>query len=229
MRADGAPCVRRVLVIAPHADDEVIGCGGMIAGLCASGAAVDVVVMSAGGVRHRHHAEAMPARQRTSELVASAAVLGVRQTTILFSGKEMLMDTLPQRDLVSALDAVLDALAYDEVFVPPRDQNADHRACHDAALSALRLGARAAPSLIATYETAPESSWGAAQASSPTLFVDISDFWETKMRALACYASQVRPPPHPRSAETLATMAAFRGAQCGARMAEAFQVLRMVR
>lgn len=219
---------RQILVIAPHADDEVIGCGGMVAGLAASGAAVDIVVMSAGGVLHRHRANAISIEERNKELAASATVLGVRQVSILFPGKEMRMDTLAQLEIVTALDALLDAVAYDEVFVPPSDQNADHRACHAAALSALRLGARPAPSLIAIYETAPESSWG-APALSPTMFVDISAHWETKLQALACYASQARLAPHPRSPETLTKMAAFRGAQCGARFAEAFHVLRIVR
>ncbi len=163
------------------------------------------------------------------ELLAAAAVLGVRHVSVLFQGTEMHMDARPQIEIVTALDRVLDAISYDEVFVPPNDQNADHRICHYAAMSALRLGARPPPSLIASYESAPELSWGSVQAFSPTLFVDISKQWATKTAAMECYASQMRAAPHPRSLETLEKMAFYRGAQCGAQFAEAFNVLRIVR
>ena len=219
------PRNRRVLVIAPHADDEVIGCGGTIAKAAAGGARVDVVVMAVGGVRHRHVHDAVPTELRQAELAASNEVLGVTHCKVLYPGYEMRLESVPMYDLVSALDAILDE-GYDEVYLPPPDHNADHRRTHEAALAALRPGARPTPAMIAIYETA---SNGGLSSAAGWVYVDIADRIESKLAALRCYASQIQAYPHPRSVDAIRRRAEFRAAEIGRQACERFALLRMVR
>jgi len=212
-------------VIAPHADDEVIGCGGTIAKAVAGGARIDLVVMAVGGVRHRHLNEAVSTEQREAELAASSKVLGITQAKVLYSGHEMRLERVPMYDLVSALDAILDE-GYDEVYLPPLDHNADHRRTHDAAVAALRPGARPTPAMIAIYETV---GTGPPSPAAGWVYVDIADPIESKLAALRCYASQIQEYPHPRSVDAIRRMAESRGAEIGREACERFALLRMVR
>jgi N-acetylglucosamine malate deacetylase 1 len=216
---------RRLLVIAPHADDEVIGCGGTIAKAAAGGARVDLVVMAVGGVRHRHVDEAVPIGVRQAELAASSKVLGIASSKVLYSGHEMHLEAIPMFDLVSALDAVLDE-GYDEIYLPPADHNSDHRRTHEAAVAALRPGARPTPAMIAVYETL---SGGWPVPAGGWVYVDIAEHIDSKLAALRCYASQIQAYPHPRSVEAVRGMAAFRAAEIGRDACERFTLLRMVR
>lgn len=218
--------VRRMLVVAPHADDEVVGCGGTILKAATQSVRVDVVVMGLGGIRHRHLSDAVSDERRRAELAASNKRLGVHRCDILFAGREMRLAEIPLLDVVSALDRVLDQ-GYDEIYLPPYDHNSDHRVTHEAALAALRPGARQSPTLVAVYESV-SSSW-AAPAPAGSLYVDISNHLEAKLEALRCHACQIRDYPHPLSLEAVRRLAAFRGAESGSGACERFSILRMMR
>lgn len=217
---------RRLLMIAPHADDEVIGCGGAIAKAVSQGTRVDVVVMGLGGILHRSANEAVSNEKRHAELAASNKLLGVTGCKVLYPGREMRLHEIPLLELVTALDAVLDE-GYDEIYLPPADHNGDHRRTHEAALAALRPGARRLPDLIAVYESV-SSSWVAAAAGG-SMYIDISDHIGTKLEALRCYSSQLQEYPHPVSVEAVRRMAAFRAAEAGCDACEHFSLLRLIR
>lgn len=217
---------RRVLVIAPHADDEVVGCGGTIAKAVAQDVRVDLVVMGLGGIRHRHVHEAVSTERRHAELTASSARLGISTCRVLYPGREMRLQELPLVDVVTSLDAVLDE-GYDEIYIPPADHNGDHYRTHEAALAALRPGARPGADLIAVYESVG-SLW-AAPVSGPSMYVDISDHLGTKLDALRCYVSQLQEYPHPMSVEAVRRLAAFRAAEAGRQACERFSILRSIR
>ena len=145
-----------ILVIAPHADDEVLGCGGLIARRAAAGAWVHVAVLGLGGVKQRGttiQSSLIVVRER--ELHRAAEVLGVQKTTVLFEGRDMRMDTEPMLNVVTALDGLLDDMAYDEVYLPYASVNHDHQVTYRAMLAALRPATgRPAPPFVAAYEYA---------------------------------------------------------------------------
>jgi LmbE family N-acetylglucosaminyl deacetylase len=137
----------------------------------------------------------------------------------------MRLESVPMFDLVSALDTILDE-GYDEVYLPLLDHNADHRRTHEAALAALRPGARPTPAMVAVYETASIES---PASTAGWLYVDIAHCIESKIAALRCYASQIQEYPHPRSVDAVRRMAEFRGAEIGREVCERFALLRVVR
>lgn len=218
----------RMLVIAPHADDEVLGCGGTLAAASAAGAEIDLVVMATGGVHHRHLAEPASVADRMVELERSCAILGVKDHRVLFPGQDMRLEAVQMLELVSVLDAIFRAKAYDEVLLPEVDHNRDHLLTHEAAVAALRLSERRPPEIVAAYEIAPGGLNDGAPIGAP-MYVDITGTIDRKLAALHAYASQVRSFPHPVSEEAVRRRSAMRGLECGRDLAERHRLLRWIR
>jgi LmbE family N-acetylglucosaminyl deacetylase len=218
----------RILVVAPHADDEVAGCGGMIARRTATGHTVDLVVMATGGLHHRHLSRAATLAERYEEMAKAAAILGLNSARVLYEGLDMRLDTLPLLDLVSKLDGILDNGSYDQVFIPYSSHNHDHQVTYTACIGALRPGARKeAPKLIALYEYV-YAGWPPVAVPGGRWYFDITGFLNKKIAAFEAYASQVKPWPHPCSPRALELLAATRGMECGHEHAELFYLLRLV-
>ncbi len=220
--------VKKILVISPHADDEVIGCGGMITLAGKAGIDVTVVVMATGGVKHCHLMEAAQTENRVAEFKMCAQRLGVSRTEMLFPGEDMNLVTIHSLELVSALDNVLNESDYDECYLPEPNYNKDHQITYKSAIAALRPGARRYPLLVATYESTT-SGWLNKATAGGQLYVDITSTIKNKLFSLKAYQSQIRSFPHPTSSEAIKRLAAFRGIECGVEYAELFQIIRMVR
>lgn len=218
----------RILVVAPHADDEVIGCGGTIARAAAAGCHVTLVVMAMGGVKHHHLGTAASREERHAELEQAAALLGIGETRVLFPGWDMQLESLSMFQLVTALDEVIAARDYAECYLPEPSHNLDHRLTHEATLSALRQRGRRPIRLIASYE-GTVAGWQSSAGPAGRLYVDIGRTLEAKIAALNAYSSQIREYPHPTSEEALRRLAAMRGLECGVEHAERFHVHRLVR
>lgn len=220
--------LKHILIISPHADDEVIGCGGMIALASKSGVRVTVIIMATGGIKHYHLKEMSSTEMRISELRTSAICLGVTRTEVLFPDKDMSLETIPSLEVVTALDRVLNEYKYDECYIPEPSHNIDHRITYESAMSALRPGARSYPLMVATYESV-SSGWWNKRTLGGHLYVDITSTIENKLLALEAYQSQIHSYPHPVSSEAIRRLAAFRGMECGVEHAELFQIIRMLR
>jgi len=128
-----------LLVIAPHPDDETIGCAGTIARRRAAGCAVDVVVVSDGGTSHhsqRLSAEEIGARRRQESLTA-CALLGVPEDRVHFLGFTEAGLRADHGDLRRRLRDALERLRPAEVLVVAReDWHPEHRLVHDATVEA---------------------------------------------------------------------------------------------
>lgn len=218
----------RTLVLAPHADDEALGCGGLICRRIKEGHGVDVVVASISTVHQAGDRLKATADVRTRELEEAARRLGICRPQVMFEGYENRLDTLPMIELITALDAILGETAYDEVLLPYPSHHQDHRLLYDAGFAALReKGGGHYPSLIALYET-PYVGWAPREILGGKYYVDITEYIDGKLHALAAYESQVPPAPHPVSLDATRTLAAMRGIECGRKFAELYYVIKMV-
>jgi LmbE family N-acetylglucosaminyl deacetylase len=215
-----------VLVIAPHADDEVLGCGGTIARRVAEGREVHVVVVGIGPVQRADGSLKVGAETRRAELAESCRRLGVASHCVLFEGLENRLDTLPRVDLVSRLDRVLEERAWVEVFAPGNACHQDHAIVHAAALAALRQRpGRRRESVCALYEY-PLATWSSGPDDAGAWYVALGPHLESKMHALAAYASQAVPDPEPLSTAGVRRLAALRGSEVGVDSAERFRIVR---
>jgi LmbE family N-acetylglucosaminyl deacetylase len=218
----------QVLVIAPHPDDEVLGCGGVMARHSAMGDEVHVVVMSR-GVEHLFEA-GLVARIR-EELAAAHCIIGVKTVTYLDFPAPRL-DVVPMHEMADALLDKLTQIKPSVVYIPHHgDLHCDHKATYWASLVAMRPIGRTIPSRVLCYETPSETEWGGpivADVFVPTVFVNISPYIQTKLQAMSCYKSQLKPPPHPRSLEAIEALAVYRGAAVSVGAAESFALVREI-
>lgn len=227
------PRFERVLVVSPHADDEVLGCGGMMAALADGGADVHVLYLAVDGMRHYGLAEPTTYEARVAEIERVREILGF-DFSIAYGDKGLTerLDTLPARQLVDQLQNVLDSHHPDLLLLPSfADYDQDHRAVFEAGFAAARpigeqFGKWLVPHVL-TYEMS-KIQWAKAPMPRSTAYFDISSQLPRKLAALRAYASQYRPAPHIRSEESVTALATLRGAEIGVRHAEAFEVLRTI-
>ena len=218
----------RLLIVSPHADDEVLGCGGLIAKAIADGAYVEIVYGGVGGSHPRHLDREPSTEERTREIIAVQDILGFQRWSILHAGLELRLDTIPQTEIIQALDAIIDVGRFTEVYFCYPSHHQDHQAIHDAVAAALRPGAHPSVKLIALYEYV-YPGWFQVTAAGGRMYVDISDVLELKERAWDAYVSQQRPPPSPLANGVVRTVAMLRGLECCAQYAELFHVLHVTR
>ena len=220
---------KTVLVVAAHADDEVLGCGGAIARHVAEGDTVRVVFM-ADGVTSRSDATAEDAQDRKNAAARAQEILGV-------SGIEHLdfpdnrMDSLPLLDVIQKLEPVINSVQPQLIYTHHHgDLNIDHRITHHAAITACRPVPGSGIREIRSFETLSNTEWGAQSFSpfQPNIFVDISEYLDAKLSAISAYEVEMRAAPHTRSQEHVEFLARHRGHSVGVGAAEAFMLVREI-
>ncbi len=225
----------KVLVIAAHPDDEVLGCGGTMARLAQEGHAVHIAVMAEGITsRHaqRNEADAGQLSRLHQQAHAAAAKVGARDVR-LFKLPDNRLDTVPLLDIVKLLEDLLQELQPEVIYTHhPGDLNIDHGVVHRAVLTATRPLPGQSVREIYAFEVPSSTEW-AFQRLEPlfraNVFVDVSTTLEAKLASLACYEGEIRKFPHPRSPEALRANAARWGSVVGCEAAEAFELVRAVR
>jgi LmbE family N-acetylglucosaminyl deacetylase len=220
--------VGRALVIAPHPDDEVLGCGGTMARLADRGVPVEVAIVTS-GTPPRFSRESR--EQDRAEARRAHDILGVAKTRFLDLPAAEL-DRVPHADMNAALLEVVREAAPDTLLVPfGGDIHLDHQLVFLSTLVAARPNRAGYPCRVIAYETLSETNWHApylAPSFVPNLFVDIGDTLERKLAAMAAYEGQVKPFPDERSLKALEALATLRGATVRRPAAEAFVLLREV-
>lgn len=192
-----SPVARNALVIAPHPDDEVIGCGGLIAHLISAGASVHVAIVTDGAAGGEGDLSELAAlRQRES--TAGLAVLGAPAPTFLGYADRSISRSLPE--LATRFGELVAQLQPDLIVLPSLVEiHPDHAATSRAALMALQSDPRLADRLpiaeVAFYEV--------SQPFAPNRLLDISGLTDRKRRAIECHTSQLRQLPYADFAQGL--------------------------
>jgi LmbE family N-acetylglucosaminyl deacetylase len=217
----------RVLVIAPHPDDEVLGVGGVIARMSREGHEVQVVVITTGQPPLFSEQFVLQVRKEAAE---AHRLLGVMETSFLDGFPAAGLDGVPSHRLNEALTRVLTEKQPELLFVPfPGDIHLDHRITFTSALVAARPIHEHKVKAIYAYETLSETNWFAPPVTPgflPNTFFDITEVLDTKLEALKAFKSQMKSFPNERSLEAVTALAKFRGATVGFAAAEAFVLLR---
>jgi LmbE family N-acetylglucosaminyl deacetylase len=220
--------IGRALVIAPHPDDEVLGCGGVLARLADAGKATHVAIVTEGRAPQYTAAHAATLGKETR---AAQALLGI--TDVHYIGlPAAALDQVAHAAVNSLIAELVTSVAPDTLFVPfGGDVHLDHQLVFASAMVAARPNRETYPVRILAYETMSETNWnapGISPAFVPNVFIDISTTLDRKLAAMAAYKSQVRPLPSERSIEALAALARVRGSTVYRSAAEAFMLIREV-
>ena len=218
----------RVLVIAPHPDDDILGVGGFLKKLSNSGSEILVLTVS-GHLPPLYKKEdfniTLKEAKRAHELV------GVSNSEYWEIPATKIAD-MPISEFNGKFDRVIKDFQPSLVLCPYPDRHIDHRLVFDAVMVATRpVGAGVNIKLLAAYETLSETHWNAPHIEAnfvPNLVVDITDTIEVKKQAMSCFVSQISPFPGPRSIEAVEALSIFRGTQSGFAYGEGFHIIRMV-
>ena len=170
-------------------------------------------------------------QRRRAAAEQAGAILGVASTTF-GDFPDNRMDTVPLLEIARAVEHLV--AMYQPAIVLTHhagDVNIDHRRIHEAVVTACRPQPGNPVRTVLTFEVASSTEWqfpGSAPVFAPSWFVDISDTLAVQQAALAAYAEELRPWPHPRSPEALRDRARWRGARIGVEAAEAFMLCRHI-
>ena len=219
---------KRILVVAPHPDDETLGVGGAIAKYSKEGHEVFVMIVCG----HlppiydsKDYEKTVKESKKAFDImgVSSSKFLEIPATTI---------GSIPVHKLNSEILMVINDFKPDIVFCPFPDRHIDHRLGFESVMVATRpIGIGRNINILAAYETLSETHWNAPHIEpnfTPNWVIDISDHMETKLDALRSYKSQISDFPGPRSIESVDALAKFRGTQAGFAYGEAMHIIRMV-
>ena len=225
--------LERVLLISPHADDEALGCGGLLAKLAERDCEVHLLYLAVDGFHHYGIEGETTFEQRVAEIDAVAELYRF-EYDIAYPNAGLIekLDTLPQRDLVDCFEQALNEHRPNLLLLPyGEDYDQDHRAVFQAGFAAARpiaqqFGKWLVPNVM-TYEMT-KIQWASTPLPRPVAFIDISDHIEAKCEGIRRYATQFRPSPHIRSLESVTALASIRGKEVGVEYAEAFGVLRTI-
>jgi LmbE family N-acetylglucosaminyl deacetylase len=210
------------LVIAPHADDELLGCGGTLLRRRAAGRDVAWVL-----VTDAKDGLGPPSDVRDAEIERVREGLGIPAPSLTRLGHgTTTLDTLPMSLLVAELSDVIQRTRPSEVLIPhPEDVHSDHRVTARAALAATKWFRGEGILRVLSYETLSETGIGGSSSFRPDIHIDISPWLDRKIALLQHYTTELGAFPFPRSEEAVRALAALRGANAGFRAAEAFQIL----
>jgi len=216
----------KTLIVAPHPDDEILGCGGTLLRRKAEGNVLGWLIVT--GMSEQSGWSGERIRQRDAEIERVASLIGFDEVFNLRLPATRL-DELPMGDLVSAFSEIFTSFSPGEVLIPHRgDVHSDHRVTFDAVAACVKWFRYSSVQRVLAYETVSESEFGLSRetAFQPNYFVDIAAHLERKLEIMAEYPSELGEFPFPRSLQTIRALAQWRGANAGYLAAEAFELLR---
>lgn len=214
----------KILVFAPHNDDEVLGVGGTIAKYVNEGHEVYVCEVTSGKDKKR-------LENIKNEALAAHKILGVTDTIFLDLPVVALAD-IPTKNLNKAMHEVVQRVKPDIAFIPHKgDMHIDHKMVAESAMVALRPVDSPQVKAIYAYETLSETEWNIPSADNvfvPNVWIDITSTIDKKLQSMACYKSQLYEFPHPRSLEAIESLSKLRGSTICVNNAESFMLIRSI-
>jgi len=222
-----------VLIIAPHPDDEVLGCGGLISKVKAEGGKVHVLCFTVGNIKqYGGHSNS---EKRIKEMKKVMKYLKIDSFNLALPGDNyhLKLDKVPQKDLINIIEkgeVSISTIKPNIICIPfINSTNQDHVAVAKASFTACRPVKdirKNISQIVLSYEQ-PETNW-TRKRFHPNFFVDINKNLKTKQKALTMYSSQVRSKNHPRTPGIIEKIAELRGSEIGVKYAEAYECHRFI-
>jgi N-acetylglucosamine malate deacetylase 1 len=219
---------KRVLIIAPHPDDESLGVGGTISKFVRQGHDVKILIVSG-------HLPPLYKRADYNKTVSEAkkafSILGVTKSKFL-EVPATKINEIPIHEFNKKISDEITDFEPHIVFCPYPDRHVDHQLIFESVMVATRpVGVGRNIEILAAYETLSETHWNAPHIEpnfTPNWVIDISDEIEIKLSAIRCYDSQISDFPHPRSLQAVEALAKFRGTQAGFSYGEGMHIIRKI-
>jgi LmbE family N-acetylglucosaminyl deacetylase len=220
----------RILAIAPHPDDETLGCGGTLLKHKADGDTTAWLIVTKG---HEPQWSAQTLEQKEHEIEKVQSAYGFEQ---VFRGglPTIKLDSLPLEQLMLPIHQAISSFQPDVVYLNhTNDVHSDHRAVFSAVTSVLKPfnSNRHGVKRILSYEVLGSTDAMApnqAGSFAPNIFIEVTEFLERKLEIMSLYETEIHEFPLPRALDSIKALARYRGSTIGCPYAEAFMLVREV-
>lgn len=213
-----------ILILAPHPDDSCLSFAGLITRNIRKGNKVIDICFTMGGPCSN-----VPTEVRLKEHESAMRILGVTESKFIYSDKDGRLDTIPNCELTSVIDRLIDEYKPEEVYCASNSEHADHSALYNAFLGASRLRSGFMPKLFAvgTYLFSDQLY---LNSEGGKIYQPLSEEdFNLKCEAFSQYKTQCKPLPSPLGINGIRVMSEYHGMMCGHKYAELYYQLRYIR
>ena len=225
--------MKKILIIAAHPDDEILGCAGTVARMINEGCTAATIILGEGKTSRDEQRDAVLRKDElqvlNNEIIAANKAIGIEQVYV-YNFPDNRFDGVDLLDIVKVIEKVKNEFKPDVIFTHfYNDLNIDHQITYKAVSTAIRPMADETVKEVYCFEVLSSTEWNYPLTFSPELFFDISNTIDIKVNAMKAYTSELREFPHPRSLEGIRLNAKTWGMKVGVPYAEAFKVIRIVK
>ncbi|MFW3355863.1 PIG-L deacetylase family protein [Aliarcobacter butzleri] len=224
---------KKILIIAAHPDDEVLGCFGTVARLIKEGYEAYSLILGEGKTSRDDKRVVENKKDEieilNSEIQKANDTIGIKKTFV-YDFPDNRFDSVDLLDIVKIISKVKDEIKPDIIFTHyEKDLNIDHQITYKAVITATRPMENESVKEIYSFEILSSTEWNYPLSFSPNTFFDISDTLDLKLKAMSEYKSELCVYPHPRSLEGIKLNAQYQGMRVGKSFVEAFNSVRKIR
>ena len=221
---------KKILIVAAHPDDEVLGCFGTVAGLIQEGYEAYTLILGEGKTSRD---EERKVENKTDEIAVlnneiqnANNIIGIKKVFVE-SFPDNRFDSVDLLDIIKVVSKVKDEVKPDIIFTHyENDLNIDHQITYQAVITATRPMQDECVKEIYSFEILSSTEWNYPISFSPDTYYDISDTFDLKIQSMKEYTSELCEFPHPRSLEGIKLNAKYQGMRVGKKMVEAFKSVR---
>ena len=211
----------KILIIAAHPDDEVLGMGATIKKLSSKKHKIHLCVISEGASAQYKNKDMIRIRREACR--KSSVVLGISKIDF-FEFPDMKLDKIPHVEINRKIEQIIKKFQPKVVYTTPsNDLNKDHHKVFESTLVATR------PMKISVKRVLCYEIPGFKKSPfHPTVYEDVTKEFSAKIKAFKCYKSEIEKFPHSRSLVSIKNLAVFRGIESGLKKAESFELIRQI-
>ena len=219
-----------ILVVAPHPDDETLGCGGTLLKFKESGARLHWLIVTGMSEECGYTRDEITKRKLEIKKVADV----YNFTTVnQMNFQPAHLDVLPKKKIIASVAKIIKKIQPNQIYTVYRnDAHSDHEVVYDAVIASTKSFRNSHIQSVYAYETLSETDFGLKPEDpgfKANVFVNIEKYLNKKIDIMNIYASEFGDYPFPRSAEAIRALAMVRGVQCSSKAAEAFMLVKEIR
>jgi len=219
---------KKILIVAAHPDDEVLGCFGTVAKLIKKGYKAYTLILGEGKTS-RGNFNKKELEKLKNEIIKANNVIGIDKIFIEHFPDNR-FDSVSLLDIVKVIEKVKNEIKPDIIFTHfQNDLNIDHQITYKAVITATRPFKNESVKEIYSFEILSSTEWNYPLSFNPDVYFDIISTIDLKLKAMSEYKSELREFPHPRSLEGIKLNAKYLGMRVGREYVEAFKCVRIIR
>jgi len=224
---------KRILIVASHPDDEVLGCFGTVARLIEEGYEAYTLILGEGKTSRDESRVVENKKDEievlNSEIQKANDIIGIKKVFVE-SFPDNRFDSVDLLDIIKVISKVKEEVKPDIIFTHyENDLNIDHRITYQAVITATRPMEDECVKEVYSFEILSSTEWNYPLSFSPDTYFDISDSLDLKLKAMNEYTSELCEYPHPRSLEGIEINAKYQGMRVGKKYVEAFKTIRAIK